>query len=358
MTVEETALFSPIKVGDVELKHRVVLAPLTRFRADKDNEVTDMQVKHYGERAAHGGSLLITEATMVNPGSSGYDHTPGIWRESQIGGWKKVFDEIHAKGSSAFMQLWHSGRCGNPEVLKKLGCDLVSSSDVPMDADSPTPRPLTKEEIKKLVGEYVHAAKNAIAAGADGVEIHCGNGYLMDQFMHENTNKRTDEYGGSIENRARIVLEVADGIIEAIGAQKLALRFSPWSTFGGMDPGVSPIPQFSYIVSELQRRANEGKQLAYIHMIEPRVINWADIETANTNRFVRDIWSGALIRAGGYNREDMLKDTAEDPKLLVAMGRYYTSNPDLVAKLKDNTPLVKYNRDTFYTPATSVGYID
>lgn len=358
MTVEEPVLFRPIKVGDVELRHRVVMAPLTRFRADKNNEVTEMQVKHYEDRAAHGGSLLITEATMVNPGSSGYDHTPGIWKKSQVAGWKKVFDTIHSKGSSVFMQLWHSGRCGDPKVLKSLGYDLVSSSDIPMDAYSPTPRPLTKEEIKTLVEEYVEAAKNAISAGADGVEIHCGNGYLMDQFIHENTNKRTDEYGGSVENRARLVLEVTDGIIEAIGAQKLALRFSPWSTFGGMDPGVSPIPQFSYIVSELQRRANEGNQLAYIHMIEPRVINWADIETANTNRFVRDIWTGILIRAGGYNREDMLKDTTEDPKLLVAMGRYFTSNPDLVARLKDNIPLAKYNRDTFYTPATSVGYID
>lgn len=142
----------------------------------------------------------------------------------------------------------------------------------------------------------MQAAKNSIAAGAGGMEVHCGNGYLMYQFMHMKIQiKRTDECGRSIENRDRIVLEVTDGIIEALGAQKLALRFSPWSTFGGVDPGVSPIPQFSYIVSELQRRANDGNQLAYIQMIEPCVINWTDIETANSNRFVRDIWTSVLI---------------------------------------------------------------
>lgn len=252
-------------------------------------------------------------------------------------------------------------------MLDSEGLDYVSASNVP-DNDkhgnnppNTIPRALTIAEIKEYVQDYVTAAKAVLENGADGVEIHSANGYLLDQFLHENTNTRTDEYGGSIENRARFTLEVIDAVVAAVGADKVAVRLSPWSVFGGLNTGVSAIPQFSYVVAEIEKRRLAGSELAYLHIIEPRVAIKADADGeakfGESNRFVRDIWKGVLIRAGGFKYADSVSDTEADDKLIISLGRLFLANPDIVRRWKEGLPLNAYNRDTFYTPG-EVGYTD
>lgn len=365
----ESPLFTPLKVGSLQLDHRIVMAPLTRMRAP-GHQVTDIHSKYYAQRGSAPGTLLIAEGTFISEAAGGYPNAPGIFTKEHVAGWKKVASSVHDKKSFLFVQLWALGRAATPEVLKSRGLPFVSASDVkenPEDESAPAPRPLTKEEIKQYVADYVQAAKNAIDAGADGVEIHSANGYLLDQFLHANTNHRTDEYGGSIENRARFTLEVVDAIVEAIGAERTGIRLSPWGIFGGMDGGVSPIPQFSYVVSELQRRANEGKQLAYVHAVEPRLVlenlsengkEWVEFKRArHSNNFIRDIWTGVFIVAGGIDLKLAKELTEKDDKLLIGIGRDFIATPDLVKRWKQGIKLNPRDRTTYYTPG-EVGYTD
>lgn len=356
MTVTDTPrLFQPINVGSTQLKHRLVMAPLTRFRSPK-HVPTELVAEYYEQRASVEGTLLITEATFISPEAGGYDNVPGIWNEEQVAAWKKVTDRVHAKGSKIYMQLWALGRAASPDFLEKQGLPYVSASDVAMK-DKKAPRPLTKDEIKEYVQMYVKAAKNAVTAGFDGIEIHDANGYLLDQFLHASTNKRTDEYGGSIENRARFPLEVVDALVDAIGADKVGIRLSPWGEFGEMDPDVSAIPQFSYFVCELERRRLAGKALAYIHVVEPRVVGNTDadeIPEGYSNQFIIDIWKGPVVRAGGL-ASIAVEIAEENDRTLVGVGRYFISNPDLPFRIAKDIKLTPYDRDTFYTN-DKVGY--
>ena len=362
MTVTDINLFKPLKVGNFEVQNRVALAPLTRFRAP-NHLVTDLQPVYYGQRSSSPGTLLISEATFISEAASGYDTAPGIYNEEQVKAWSKVTDAIHANKSFFFVQLWALGRSAVKADLDKRGLPYVSASDIgenSINPDAPKPTPLTKNDIKQYIKDYVHAAKNAIAAGADGVEIHSANGYLLDQFLHENVNQRTDEYGGSIENRARFTLEVVDAVSEAVGASRVAIRLSPWGIYGNVDPGVSPIPQFSYVIAELEKRALEGKQLAYISLVDPRVLfdsQQNEIETEHSNDFVRQIWNGVIVKASGFNYESAKAETEKDDKVIIAFGRDFIANPDLVERFKQNIPLNKYDRSTFYTPGPK-GYTD
>lgn len=345
----------------MNLQHRITMAPLTRYRGNEQHEPRDLVATYYEQRATRPGTLLISEATFISPAAGGYDYVPGIWNEGQIQSWKKVIDAVHKHNSYFYFQLWNLGRVAEKDVIERDGYQYISASDVPTDDNSPKPTPLTKQQIKEHIEAYVHAAKNAIAAGADGVEIHDANGYLLDQFLHENTNKRTDEYGGSIENRARFSLEIVDALIYAIGADKVAIRLSPWGTFGAMDFGISPIPVFSYLVSELEKRAQQGKRLSYIHVVEPRVTGNMDVENPDikhSNDFIRSIWHGVLMRAGRMHvREDIDEFAKNDHLALFAVGRYFISNPDLVDKLENSAALTPYDRSTFYTRDAN-GYVD
>ena len=245
-------LFKHIKVGRMDLQHRVTMAPLTRMRAP-NNTVSDLHSLYYSQRSSRPGTLIITEATFISEAASGYPLAPGIWRQDQIDAWKKVFDAIHANKSYVYVQLWALGRAAFKSDLDARGLPYVSASDVPESTnnpDAPVPRPLTVDEIKEYVKNYVQAAKNAIEAGADGVEIHSTNGYLLDQFLHENTNKRTDQYGGSIENRARFTLEVVDAVTEAIGADRVGIRLSPWNLSNSMEHNNNIVAQFAYVTGE------------------------------------------------------------------------------------------------------------
>lgn len=273
---ENTKLFTPFKVGATELSHRVVMAPLTRFRANNDYVPTDVMAQYYAQRAVVPGTLLISEATFISAKAGGYPNIPGLWTDAQLAGWKKVTDAIHAKGSKAYAQLWHLGRAGYPDPVGSGGAlpddkfdyqhDFVSASAVPMYEGGPTPRPLTEEEIWATIGDYATAARNAVTKGGfDGVEIHAAHGYLIDQFTQDTSNRRTDQWGGSVENRARFAVEVAKAVIQAVGAERVGIRLSPWSNFQGMRMA-DPVSQFSYLVQQLR-----ALDLAYLHLVEPRV---------------------------------------------------------------------------------------
>ncbi|KAK0431538.1 hypothetical protein EV421DRAFT_1893348 [Armillaria borealis] len=324
-------LFQPTQVGSVLLKHRVVLAPLTRFRASKAHIPHVRIVKEYYEQRAHApGTLLITEATYIAERAGGYDNIPGIWNEHQIEAWKEITDAIHAKGSYIFCQLWALGRC-------------IRSESPGLSSESVAPRPLTVEEIQEYVELYAQAARNAVSAGFDGVEIHGANGYLLDQFTR----------GYNIENRVRFPLEVVDAVVEAIGPERVGYRSMKM---------IDPKPTFGYLASQLKARQ---PKLAYLHVVEPRMIGLydrkdEDISVQEENDFIRNVWSPKLlISAGGYDRQSAI-DTAENKGDLIAFGRHFIANPDLVYRLENNVALNAYNRKTFYLPGevSSTGYTD
>ncbi|KAI9318001.1 hypothetical protein BX666DRAFT_1933769 [Dichotomocladium elegans] len=358
--VAESSLFRSIKVGKAKLKHRIVLAPLTRFRADENYIPTDLQVEYYSQRTTDGG-LLISEATPITFLAGGYPHVPGIYNKDQIQGWKKITDAVHAKGGVFYMQLWHMGRASDSALLD--GHRPVSASAIAISGNHPLtgkpyeiPQPLTVDEIKAIVQDYAQAAKNAVAAGCDGVEIHSANGYLPDQFINSASNKRTDEYGGTIENRTRFTLEIVDAVTAAIGDERTAVRFSPWSEFQDVRDD-TPYETWGYMIDRLQKR---HPNLAYIHMIEPRddFSRTTKNDTVNSLDPFRAIWKGPFISAGGYTTHpDLAAKVADETGNLIAIGRAFIANPDIVERMKNGWPLTKYNRDTFYTPGP-VGYTD
>jgi NADPH2 dehydrogenase len=350
-------LFQPLKVGSLELSNRIVMAPLTRYRADDSHVPLPYVAEYYAQRASYPGTLLVTEATFIAAKAGGYPAVPGIWNQDQIDGWKKVTDAVHAKGSFIFMQLWALGRAAAAEVLEKEGFKVKSASNIAFEGGA-TPEPLTEAEIKEYIGLYVQAAKNAIAAGMDGVEIHSANGYLIDQFLQDVSNQRTDAWGGSIEKRARLGLEVAKAVVEAVGAERVGLRVSPFSPFQGMKMA-DPIPQFSYYVQELKKF-----KLAYLHIVEPGINGNASVEAVDQKTdFLVDIWANQspVLLAGGFKAPGAYSTVDEkykDKDVAIVFGRYFIANPDLVFRVKEKIEFTPYDRQTFYTPQTKVGYTD
>ncbi|VDB93765.1 unnamed protein product [Peniophora sp. CBMAI 1063] len=358
---ESSTLFTPMKVGNMRLSHRVVLAPLTRVRADDENVPTDIMVEHYEQRASTPGTLLITEGTAIAAQASGYANMPGVWSDAQVAAWKKVADAVHGKGSFIFMQLGALGRPASPSVLEKAPggpYEVVGPSPIPIAEGRAIPKALTVEEIKQYLELFAQAAKNAVQAGFDGVEIHGANGYLVDQFIQTNSNQRTDEYGGSMEKRIRFAIEVVDAVASAIGPERTALRLSPWSTAQAMRMP-DPIPTFTALVKNL---AEHQPKLAYLHFIEPRISGGSETEPVGedeSNDFVRELWDPRpLMLAGGFNRETALvKVESGEKNVVVAMGRWYTSNPDLPKRWMREAKLTPYDRSTFYTKGVK-GYND
>lgn len=328
-------LFKPLQVGRCSLGNRLALAPLTRNRADDHHvPVYPMVAEYYAQRASVPGTLLITEATFIAPQAGLYDRVPGIWSDAQIAGWKRVTDAVHAKKSFIFMQLWALGRASSPETLQKElgeGAKLVGAGDIPIEGHA-KPTPLTEGEIWEYVQWYAQAARNAIAAGFDGVEVHGANGYLPDQFLQDVSNNRTDAWGGTVENRARFTLEVVKAIVEAVGPDRTSIRLSPFSTFQSMRMA-DPVPQFSHLVKELKQW-----DLAYIHLVESRIAGNLDTDhTEKLDPFI-DIWGnhGPILLAGGFTPSSARKAVDEDypdKQVVVVFGRYFISNPDLVSNL-------------------------
>ena len=369
-------LFSPLQLGNVQLNHRIVMAPLTRHRADDQHVQIDIAKDYYAQRASTPGTLLITEATLISPRASGTANVPGIWNSKQIAAWKRVTDAVHDKQCFIFLQLWALGRRADPKLLERAEggpYPVVGASSMPVTTDGHVPQALTTEEIRLFIKDYIDAARNAMVAGFDGVEIHGANGYLVDQFLQESCNLRTDEYGGSIENRARFGLEVIKAVIEAVGdSKKVAMRLSPWSLFEedtkGKDDG-NPVHQFLHMVAELKKL-----NLAHLHLVESRVSgdvgsavyrNDMHTLTRRNDPFIEMWRSGSneapLILAGGFTPETArtaLEETYSEVNLCVAFGRYYISTPDLPFRVREGIPLNPYDRATFYKVMSPEGYTD
>jgi NADPH2 dehydrogenase len=350
-------LFTPLKVGNNLLQHRLVMAPLTRYRADDAHVQLDIAQEYYAQRASVPGTLLITEATFISPRASGYRNVPGIYSRAQIAAWKRITDAVHAKGSFIWCQLWALGRAAQADVLwEESGSRVLSSSAIPIAEGKSVPEAMTEEEIWGFVEDYAAAARNAIEAGFDGVEIHGANGYLVDQFTQDTCNQRTDAWGGSVEKRARFGLEVAKAGVEAVGAERTGMRLSPFSTFQAMKMA-DPIPQFTYLAKGLK-----ALKLAYLHVIESRISGNADIESTEKVDFLVELWGKTrpIFLAGGFTPE-LAKRAVEEYKdydVAIVFGRYFISNPDLPFRVKKEIPFTPYNRETFYKVGSPDGYID
>jgi NADPH2 dehydrogenase len=353
----DSRLFQPLPLGTLNLSNRLIMAPLTRFRSPAHIPLPLVR-EYYAQRASVPGTLLITEATFISPRASGYENVPGIYSPEQIAAWKTVTDAVHAKGSYIFCQLWALGRAADKDVLQKEGgYDVVSSSAIAIGEGQSTPRGLSVEEIKDFVADYANAAKCAIEAGFDGVEIHGANGYLVDQFTQDVCNHRTDGYGGSVENRSRFGLEVAKAVVEAVGKERVGIRLSPWSTFQAMKME-DPVPQFTHLIKGLSELG-----LAYVHIVESRVAGNLDVDNEESLAFALEAWGSErpVLLAGGFKPETARKTADETWKARdvgVVFGRYFIANPDLVFRIKEGVELNKYDRDTFYKVGSPDGYVD
>ncbi|KAI9461968.1 hypothetical protein BJY52DRAFT_1116620 [Lactarius psammicola] len=349
-------LFQPIRVGTANLQHRNVLAPMKRSRADERNVPGALGLEYYKQRTSVPGTLAITEGTFIAPQAGGNPNIPGIWNDEQIAGWKPITDAVHANGSFIYLQLWALGRSAEGDVLRKAGnYSVVAPSAIALQGHE-TPRPLTVEEIKEYVQLFATAAENAVLkAGFDGVEIHSASGYLPDQFLQTVTNTRTDEYGGSIENRLRFVLEVTDAVVKAVGANKVGIRLSPFLTLQGMGMP-DPIPTFAELVTCIR---DSYPDFAYIHVIEGTniVLTSDDTITRPSTKFLRDIWGDRpYITNGGYERDTALEEVEKEGGL-ASFGRYFISNPDLPRRIKENIELATSDPQTWWTQGAE-GYTD
>ncbi|USW48088.1 Putative NADH:flavin oxidoreductase/NADH oxidase, aldolase-type TIM barrel, oxidoreductase Oye [Septoria linicola] len=351
-------LFEPVQLGNVKLSTRIALAPLTRFRAEDDHVILPLAQTYYEQRGCVPGTLLISEATLVSKQAGGYQNVPGIYTQEQIDAWKAVTKSVHSKGSYIYLQLWALGRVADPKVKQaEDSSDVVSSSAVPYQEGATVPRELNENEIQQYIKDYASAAKNAIEAGFDGVEIHAANGYLIDQFTQDTCNQRTDQWGGSVENRARFAIEVTKAVVQAVGSKRTGIRLSPFSDFQGMKMQ-DPVPQFNYLVEQLK-----GFQLAYLHLVESRISGNADIEaTEKVEPFIQTYGTTSpILLAGGFKPDSAKRAVDEefkDNNVVVVFGRYFIPNPDLVYRIQNDIPLTQYDRSTFYKPKAAEGYID
>lgn len=347
-------IFTPIQLGSLKLPNRIIMAPLTRMRSGIGNVPTEMNATYYAQRASAG--LIIAEATQVSPQGRGYVHSPGIHSCEQIAGWQLVTDAVHAAGGRIFLQLWHAGRTSHP-ALQPNGELPVAPSAIAPDGHAytsegrpkfVTPRALETEEILEVVEQFRSSAKNAIAAGFDGVEIHGANGYLIDEFLQDNSNRRSDRYGGSIENRARFLLEIVEAVTSVWESDRVGVRLSPSGTNYSMEDS-DRATTFSYVVNALN-----GFNLAYFHLMEPN--EWGT-QTGLDAAFFRPIFKGTLMVNGGYNRQKADEILTNGKADLVSFGRLFLANPDLPQRFAINSSLNEPDPATFYD-GDDRGYTD
>ncbi|MEO9337818.1 alkene reductase [Mesorhizobium sp. SB112] len=351
-----TTLFESYNLGSLILSNRIVMAPLTRNRAGPGFVPGDLTVEYYSQRASAG--LLIAEATQISQQGQGYQDTPGIYSQAQIDGWRKVTDAVHAKGGRIFLQLWHVGRVSHID-LQEQGAAPVAPSAIPAKTktfvnnafvDVSEPRALELDELPGIVNDFRKAAANAIAAGFDGVEVHGANGYLLDQFAKDGANVRTDAYGGSVENRARLMLEVTAAVVDEIGAERTGIRISPVSPANGISSS-DPQAQFDYIVDQL-----DALGIVYIHVVEGATGGPRDVAPFDFGS-LRQRFNNAYIANNGYDLELATAQLAEGKADLFAFGRPFIANPDLVERLKVSAPLAAFDQATLYGGGAA-GYTD
>jgi NADPH2 dehydrogenase len=350
--MDSSRLFKPMKVGNIEVKNRIALAPMSRRRATIGHVPTPMMKEFYSQRATIPGTLLFTDANLVSPTASGLQHMSGIWNAEQISAWKEIVDEVHSKGSFIYCQLVAIGRVADQTSIELDGIARIGPSAIPLEG-TPIPKIMTIAEIKQMTQDFANAAKNAMAAGFDGVEFDGNNGLLHDQFVQDVTNQRDDKYGGNIENRSRFTYESVRAVADAIGPQRVGYRMSPWSLFWGMRME-DPIPQFTDVIKKLQQIG-----IGHIHLIESRISGDVLVEGAEKLDFAYNAWKGPILINGGYTPETARKLVEEhaDRDLIVTFGRSFLANPDLVYRIKHGLALNHYDRPTFYTPGAK-GYVD
>lgn len=352
-------LFSPIKIGELELKNRVFMAPLTRSRSGVERIPNSLNVEYYKQRASAG--LIISEATQISEMGIGYINTPGIHTTEQISGWKQVTDAVHKEGGYIFCQLWHVGRVSHPVFLNgnlplapspiSAGGQIRTNDGI---KDRVTPKELSIIEIKEIQNQYRLAAKNSIEAGFDGVELHGANGYLIDQFLCDGSNQRTDEYGGTIVNRFRFLEEILELVCKEIGNKKVGIRLSPSGLVNGMfDSEV--VRTFSYVIDKLN-----NYDLAYLHLLEPYMVipDTENLEyLRKPTQYFRQIYKGVLISNSGYTFETGMEAIQNNVADAISYGKLFISNPDLVYRFTNNLPLNEWDTKTFYTDG-EIGYTD
>ncbi len=350
-------LFSKTTLGPLALQNRLVMAPMTRNRAI-GNVPNDLMAEYYAQRASAG--LIITEGTSPSPDGLGYPRIPGVFSADQVAGWTRVTAAVHAAGGTIFMQFMHTGRIGNPlnmpEGARVLGPSAVTASgEIFTDADGmkphATPHAMSEADIKATVEEFAQAARNAVAAGFDGIELHGANGYLPEQFIRPNSNQRTDGYGGSIENRARFVLEVVDAVVAAIGKDKVGIRLSPFGVFNDMPPYPAMEADYTYLAHQLNARG-----LVYVHLVDHSPMGAPPVPESMKATF-RSVFKNTLILSGGYDAVRAERDLAEGKCDLIAVGRPFLANPDLVTRWKTGAAENAPDLGTFYTPGPK-GYTD
>ena len=350
----DSKLFQPLTVGRMALQHRIAMAPLTRFRASTDHVLLPMGTEYYAQRASEPGTLLIAEATHISPRHSAGTNAVGIWNPEQIAAWKAVTAAVHERGCFIYCQLFAPGRAGHLE-----GFPLYSSSATPMAPGAEIPQAMTEGEIRECIGDFRTAARNAIEAGFDGVEIHGANGYLVDQFLQEVCNVRSDAWGGSVANRSRFCVEVARAVAEEIGGDRVGMRLSPWNTWQGMGMGIEATrAQFGDAIERLRELG-----LAYLHLTESRVVNNEDCTMGESLDFAFEAWGNTspVLVAGGITVGSASRVVDEDYKgydTVAVFGRYFLSTPDLVHRVRHGLDPNPYDRATFYTPEAREGYVD
>jgi N-ethylmaleimide reductase len=353
-----TLLYSPtLLASSLPLRNRVVMSPMTRNRAI-DNVPNALMAEYYAQRASVG--LIITEGTSPSPNGLGYPRIPGCFSQAQVDGWKRVVEGVHTQSAKIFIQLMHCGRIAHPLNLP-AGARIVAPSAIAAagemytDAEGmrpfPKPEAMSDKDIAGATEEYTAAAKGAMQAGFDGVELHGANGYLLEQFIRPNSNQRTDQYGGSIENRARFVLEVVEAVIKAIGKDKVGIRLSPFGVFNDMPNYPEMASDYGYLAQQLNDR-----QLAYVHLVDHSAMGAPPVPASIKSTF-REIFKRSLILSGGYDAARAEQDLADRKADLIAVGRPVLANPDLIARWKKGSSLNQPDMATFYTPGPH-GYTD
>jgi N-ethylmaleimide reductase len=353
-----TNLFTPLNLGALALPNRIFMAPLTRCRASEGHIPNDLNAEYYSQRAAAG--LIVSEATSVSPCGYGYPNTPGIHTKEQVDGWKKVTEAVHAKGGHIYLQLWHVGRISHP-AYQQDGVKPVAPSAIKPKGqvftgstmeEYVTPRALETDEIPGIISEYVHGATLAKEAGFDGVEIHNANGYLLDQFLRTGTNMRGDRYGGTLQNRARLTLEVTEAVVGVWGPDRVGIRFSPAGIFNDMHDN-NPLETFGHVLSELNRF---GLAYAHITKVTAQDIAHGAVEGVGPKE-LRPYWKGKVVSAGGFTLDSGNAALAEGWADAIAFGVPYLSNPDLTERLRRGAPLNTPDESTFYASGPK-GYTD
>ncbi len=360
MTID--ILFEPVRLGAVLLPNRIVMPPLSRMRAPAGIP-QPMAAVYYAQRASAG--LIVTEATAISVQGHGYPQMPGIHTDGQIAGWRTVTDAVHAQGGRIVLQIVHHGRWShssyNPDGSLPVAPSAIAATGTAYKPDFQqatyeTPRALETAEIASIVADFRQAARNGIAAGFDGIEVHGANGFLIDQFLQDGSNHRTDAYGGSIENRARLLFEVLDSVADEIGRDRLGVRLSPHGNLGGLSDS-DTVTHFSYVIAELGRRG-----LAYLHLIEPRassagVGDDASVDSADNLRLFSHLYGGPIITAGGYSPAMAVDVIAAGRAAAVGFGRLFIANPDLPERIRVGAKFNSFDRSTAYG-GTEHGYTD